>query len=1145
MRAREPSAAAIEVRWSATPAYFGPDEREYFVRAARDPAAPVVWRGRAGDDGRFGAEGLPAGRWDVSAVAADGARSERALFAAVDGVRTVVTLTLLAARETLRGRVLEDDGRPAICRLLAAGRPVEVRSDGTFEIVGLCAGPCGLDAEGPDCARVDAVVHLPRTTPVTLRLRRPGGERAVRVLASPGAIPIEGAQVFTLGCRGPVVRTDRDGRARAPLRGSALLKVAAEGYATVALSAGQRETTEELTVHLHKSARIEGRVRSAADGRALEGVLVEASVGDFRASEPATSAVSAADGTYVLEDLAPGAWTVVARGKTSIVRGLASMPADDAFSSIRRERLECDPLLVDVLPGTTTLNLEMVPGAVLSGRVLDAAGLPAAGAAVVVYAPRAPYISSVPDPVYWERYATATDTDGRYEFAALLPGRLYHVQASAPGSEARVDVRVPADGGPAVLDVRLPASFSFDVRVIDEASGLGLPGALVGASNKYGGEMTPEVVTGEDGWARLGPLPGSIEKVSAHRHREAAKVEQAIDLAGGAPTAPVVLRLPASPPEGEAGTQAASAGWLLAWAEFFRHVVPGGGGVREPRTSEPVFGGVPFTVTVLDADGAPVPSAELVWWDSGGRRGTEASVVDGSTRLDVPESIANRLWVAVRHPTDREDLALPVGPARAGPLDVRTGRAELRLPAERTISGRVVGPDGGGVRGVRLHAVAVDWATLAARTFVDDYPEAHTDGTGAFRLRGLAAGPHYVLFDVPPDFAPVTPSVHESGESGVEFRLRPGEVVSLRMIDPEGRPVVGASVFVSGVAYRAQPFPQDLWLGPRQGGESGADGIVRLGGMSREVPCGFEATPPTGRADLEPLRLDAWVPASGDLAFPGLGIVRGVVRGADGEPIPRAHIEVLRGSTWEGLGRTGSDGVFEVRVPTTGTTQLSGVVIEVEKGDPDGIYWGERTTYRSESVGVEAGASGVVLVVDRGVDLAVRVTYPGTRVGWGRGVTYDGSLIDEASAASDHPGRGRAGSVGGEGELYRFHQLRADRTYAFWLAPDLAGFYVLAKGLRPVKDGTDVTVEAVKGRPVTGRIVGLSDVGRTTISAMQGFIYVYGESEPDGRFTFPGLPEGEWRMHAQVQRDGRMWVAHAVVVAGGDADLRLELQPEK
>lgn len=1143
LRAREPSRAEIEVRWSAAPAYLAADARAYFVGASRDADAPVVWRGHAADDGRFAAEDLPAGRWDVTAVAADGARGERAVLAAVDGVREVVTLTLLAARETLRGQVLGDDGRPAACRILAAGRPVDVRADGTFEVVGLCAGPCDLAAEAPDGTQVRAVVQLPRSTLVTLRLPRADGERAVRVLASPGATPIEGAEVYVLGRRGPVARTDGDGRARVPFGGHGPFRFAAEGYATVAVSAGRGEATEPWEVRLRKAARIVGRVHSAADGRGLAGVLVEASAGDFRASEPAASAVSGADGSYVLDDLVPGPWTVVARGRSLIVRGLASMPADDHFGSIRRERLECDPLLVDVPPGTTTLDLEMVPGAVLRGRVLDAVGSPVPGAEVLVYAPRAPYISSVPEPVYWERYATATDSDGRYELAALVAGRLYDVQASASGSGTRVAVRVRDDGSPAVVDLRLPAAFGFDVRVVDDGSGLGQAGALVGVSGPYGGEASLEAVTGEDGWARLGPVPGSVEKVFARRHRGGSKAEQAVDLSKGAPTAPVVVRLPASSPDEEAPvTEAASAAWLADGAELSRHVAP----VRRERhrSLRPARGGAPFSVTVLDAEGSPVPSADLVWWDSGDRHGAEARVDDGSVRFAVPESVAQRLWVLVRNAQDRDGVALPVGPARAGPLDVRTGHAELRLPAERTIRGRVVGPDGRGVRGIRLHAVPLDWASFATRTFTSSYPEAHTDASGAFHIRGLASGPHHLVFDVPPEFAPVPPSVHESGERDLELRLRPGEVVSLRMIDPEGRPVVGASVFVSGVPYRAQPLPQDLWSGPRRGGESGADGIVRLAGMSREVPCGLEAQPPADREDLAPLELDAWVPASGDVAFPGLSVVRGVVSSPDGAPIPRAHIEVLRGSTWERLGRAGPDGGFVVRVPTIGGARIEGVVYEVERGDPDGIYWGERTAYRSEPVDVEAGASGVVLVVDRGVELAVRVSYPGARVGWGPGTTHDGVLLDEADAASGRAWERAAGSVR-VGDLYRFPQLRADRTYTFWLAPDLAGFYVLATGLRPVRGAEAVTLQAVKGRPVTGRIVGLADVGRTLVSATQGVVPVYVESEPDGRFTFPGLPEGEWRLRADVRRDGRVWTGQAVVGAGGDVDLRLELEPAK
>lgn len=1144
LRGRDPAPAAIEVRWSAMPAYFEADARDFLLQAARDPAARLVWSGRAGVDGRFVGDRLPAGRWEVTAVAADGARSERAVVATTDGVREVVTLSLLAATETLRGEVLGDDGRPTPCRLLAAGRLVEVGADGTFEVRGLCAGPCDLAAEGPECAWADALVRVPRTTPLTLRLRRPARERVVHVLASPGGAPIEGAKIHTLGCLAPVATTDRDGRARVPLGGRGFLEFTAEGFATVAKLASQGDATDEWEVRLRKAARIAGCARSAADGRALEGVLVEASAGDYRASTPAASAVSGADGTYVLDDLVPGPFTVVARGKSTIVRGLESMPADDDFGSIRRERLECDPLLVDVPPGTTTLDLEMVPGAVLRGRVLDAAGSPVGGAEVVVYAPRAPYISSTPDPVYWERYAAATGPDGRYEFAALIPGRLYTVQASAPGSGTHDEVRAPARGGAATLDLRLPPSFSFDVRVVDDATGAGLTGVLVGPASKYGSPVAPEMVTGEDGWVRLGPVPDTVASVFAWRRRGGTRAEQSIDLSKGPPAFPLVLRLPAAPSEETPDMEVLRVRQFVEWEEFARHQAPFEH-VIEPGGREDDSGAT-FTVTVLDADGAAIPTADLVWWDSGARHGKAVSVVDGVARLAVPETVANRLWVHVRRPRDRDGAALPLGPARVGPLDAEAGRAEIRLPAERTMRGRVVGPDGRGVRGIRLYAVPVDWAELEGHTFSLDYAEAYTDGTGDFHLRGLAAGAHFVAFHVPPEFAPRLPSLREAGERGIEFRLRPADVAAVRLLDPVGRPVVGASVFVTGIPPRVQRLPQDLWSGPRVGGESGADGVVRIAGMSRDVPCSLRATPPAGRDDLRELEIDAWFPDSGDLTIPGLAVVRGVIRGADEAPIARAHVEALIKNRWVSIGRSELDGAFVVRVATDGTTQLEGVVYEVERGDPDGIYWGERVEYRSAPVEVEAGATGVTLVVDRGVDLTVHVADSGPRAGWGPGVSYDGVLYDEGPVEQGGYRAGFKGRIGRDDEAYHFHQLRAGKTYTFWLAPDLAGFYVLASGLRAEKGGAEVTVKAEKGRPIRGRLVGAANVERTTITAVQGVIRVYGQSAPDGSFEFAGLPEGGWQLHADVRRDEGVWTARVAARAGDEhVDLRLEPPPGK
>ena len=81
--------------------------------------------------------------------------------------------------------------------------------------------------------------------------------------------------------------------------------------------------------------------------------------------------------------------------------------------------------------------------ATLTGRVIDAAGRPVAGAAVFVVAAPA----AMPD------IARLTDADGGFDVEAPVPGT-YTIAAAAPAGEGRVTVEVGL-GAPPPVALRL------------------------------------------------------------------------------------------------------------------------------------------------------------------------------------------------------------------------------------------------------------------------------------------------------------------------------------------------------------------------------------------------------------------------------------------------------------------------------------------------------------------------------------------------------------------------------------------------------------------------------------------------------------------------------------------------------------------
>ena len=202
--------------------------------------------------------------------------------------------------------------------------------------------------------------------------------------------------------------------------GPALL-VTAPGYAPATRHGV--DSRRPLEVRLTAAARLKGRVTSAADGTAVEGVAVRLVYGGMRVGRdtPVFAATSDPDGQYALNDLPAGDAVIVVEGGPWHARG-----AEDVGSG------SFNPLQLTLDPGAVrTVDVVVEPGAVVTGVVRTDDGRPVAGALVRAEAEGRETLAPRGDAAY-RVGAAATAPDGTWLIRGLA-GVPYRFVASAPG----------------------------------------------------------------------------------------------------------------------------------------------------------------------------------------------------------------------------------------------------------------------------------------------------------------------------------------------------------------------------------------------------------------------------------------------------------------------------------------------------------------------------------------------------------------------------------------------------------------------------------------------------------------------------------------------------------------------------------------
>jgi hypothetical protein len=800
--------------------------------AAGEPAAKRR-SGAPAERARF--EARPAeGRDEASAAEAAAVPREEALDAAAS--------VILAGRVLLRAR----DGAGATpvpgARLRAAlssgGEALEAETDagGRFEISGLTAeasAAIGIDHPG--------AAPLLLELPLPAHLAAPGGARLelgelvlepavtlVVVLSGPDGEPIDGATVRAaseqelgpslrdLGARERAQEAEPRGGGRyhferlAP--GFYYLCVTAPGFGALGTWC-ELPQEEPLELELAAACRIAGRVLTST-GKPIAGARME--IMDFPARETTTDD----SGAFAFDDLLPSvSWSLHVKA--------------EGFHSTSKD-------LMPRLHGTKEIeDLEfwLFPEAVLSGRLLDERGAPAAGAELFL---TAGFTGS--------NFEATTDVRGSFTFDGLPPG------------ECRLHVdhceHLPLECGPFVIAegerldlpaIQLAPGLSRRGRVVDAHSGSAVPGAKVSVQGRWPAKdsawYTREALTGADGgFLLVGLAPGDLQ-ARAHAVGYRGQLQDHILEIG----------------------LATDDEWLLEIEKHQRGLVTG---------------------RVFDPDGLPLTGVKL-----------GISPATASTRSDVAGRYTFDIWSLSRYtvtvdpasfaPQSREGI-------EAGP-GLPPAVADFRLRRGGSIRGSVRDELGRGVPGAEVSArdESVFWRRNVRTSGRDGRFELHHLPAGRNTLFCNGPEGHFGRESL-------TVEVPEEGEvDGLSFILRTGERVSGRVVDGQGRGVGEAwvALFCLDDALMGFLNPSPCRTGPDGGFEilglqPGPFGLSasRPGFTSRDL--GALIPGPPLQITLEPLaRLKGRVRSPGRTALPA-GLIR--VDPESGVELPPATDETGR-----------------------------------------------------------------------------------------------------------------------------------------------------------------------------------------------------------------------------------------------------------
>ncbi len=493
-------------------------------------------------------------------------------------------------------------------------------------------------------------------------------------------------------------------------------------------------------------------------------------------------------------------------------------------------------------------------------------------------------------------------------------------------------------------------------------------------------------------------------------------------------------------------------------------------------------------------------------WDGSSGRGTDE--IEGDTFVEHHRDSLRCLWIEPLSYVDDDGKTHRVAPI-ATPLSKTHGIVKVvTLEPPVVLEGRVVGPDGVGVAGVRVLAspTAADLVGFGGRESVV------TSDDGSFRFDGLAPGDHTLqawptaAFLRPPRTAarPGTPAL---------ITLRAAAEPVVTVIGPDDEPLEGADVelFLAGEDPNDRDSEYDA--------ETDELGIARF----ESVAPGRTYTlvvDPAGRTHSK-RRVANWRPVDTTVRVAAGRSLGGVLVDEAGTPIPDATIElVIDGTGAERDRPTDAEGRFRFDGLESGTVKLFVCLTD------------EVRTEETPLFAATIGQTSLKLVVDAGVVLR------GTMTNWGdrgilvtRGVRF---IVD-----GPEPQRVIRGEH--DRERFWFAGLPEGATGTLLIGPDPGGYVVLRRGVET--DAGELEVELVRGRRVKGTVKypeGISEFAARVHIWSQAIGGSFGGHTQTGApFELRGLPGVPGTVHARLRVDDKEYRASAAEEPGVPLELVL------
>ncbi|RMF74465.1 MAG: hypothetical protein D6738_06355 [Acidobacteria bacterium] len=444
-------------------------------------------------------------------------------------------------------------------------------------------------------------------------------------------------------------------------------------------------------------------------------------------------------------------------------------------------------------------------GPLLSGRVVDQAGRPVAGARVELLRPAAPYDEAL-------RVLAGPDAPGASAIAAAPSGKDGTYAVEAPDAGPFV-ARVRAEG---FATLELPVEPLAGDRLLPTATLERAESVVVSVVDRSGAPVA-------GAWVRL-----EVERARRRIFGRRSDWRPHPESAWTGPDGRAALARPA-------GTRVSVVAALPdgPWVRV--------GPLRGTGLRVAVDAGPHVRVQVVDAAGAPAARAVLL---AGGEERGESiplgvTAEDGTTELTVPAGGGPFSLIALdaRGVTARRRIR-PADPESAAAGGKRPAPPlTLALPRAARLVGRVIDAS----TGAPIAGAAV-WPgedlTRVARTGGDGRFVIEGLEPGGVRLNAVAAG--YVR--------PGNETLATVGDERLPpptIALHPGAFVAGRVVDADGRPVAGALLTATP---RPVPGSFRITIGaarsPDNRAESGADGGFRLGPLDPRASWDLIATAP-------------------------------------------------------------------------------------------------------------------------------------------------------------------------------------------------------------------------------------------------------------------------------------------------------------